>query len=132
MTQPDGTTKHTHPRGLTYRGDVNTISVYDFWLRGRVVLEVAVDSEDPELTILIGKPGAAEADDFTPTRGRAQWSQMAYSDESVGDDEDAEDAVEAENLGPRIIDSYSIRNYVQPRLAVLIARVFVPGDIHAL
>jgi hypothetical protein len=133
MTQSD-TPQHTNPRGLTYRGDVGTVSVYDFWLRGRVVLEVAVDTADPELTISVGKPGASEADDFQPTRGRARWSFTLLSSEQLTDDDltDDENEQEQADTGPRMLDSYSIRHYVQPRLAVLIARVFVPGDIYAL
>lgn len=126
----------THPRGLTYRGDEHTVSIYDFWLRGRPVLEVTVDTADPELTISVGKPGTMNSTDpddlFIKTNGRARWSSL---DGDLGDSEDGDDAdidvPVANESGPRMLDSNSIRSYVQPRLAVLIARVFVPGDIYA-
>ncbi len=105
----------THPRGLTYRGDEGDngkLSVYEFWLRGRSVLEVVVDNTDSDLAIWIGKPGELETGELIKTRGVAQ-------------------RVEAFEGGPEIISSTTIRMYVEPRLAVLIARVFVPGDKYA-
>lgn len=130
----------THPRGLTYRGDEHTVSIYDFWLRGRPVLEVTVDTADPELTISVGKPGTMNSTDpddlFIKTNGRARWSSLGSHFEGPEDDDDDDDAdididiPVADESGPRMLDSNSIRSYVQPRLAVLIARVFVPGDIY--
>lgn len=108
-----------HPRGLTYRTDEGHLSVYDFWLRGRVVLEVVVSNVNPELRIMVGRPGDLASHGvgkFLPTEGRAQFSDIR--------DEDGD-------LLSRTLSSTSIRSYVEPRLAVLLARVFVPGDLYA-
>lgn len=130
MTDPIDPTepKIKHPRGLTYRGDHGTLSVYDFWLRGRPVLEVIVDNEDPELKVWIAKPGGAEVGDMLVTKGVAT---MTSPTAKVVVDEDTEGLSVDFGDGPKMLDAHSIRYYVEPRLAVLIARVFVPGDVYA-
>lgn len=115
MTEPTAAPVK-HPKGLNYRGDFGTYSVYDFWLRGRVVLEVLVDNEDEELKIWIAKPGGVEAGEMLVTRGTARW------DELIGDNGE---------LISKTVNSNTIRYYVEPRLAVLVARVFVPGDLYS-
>lgn len=122
MTQPTQT-----PRGLKYRGDVENLSVYDFWLRGRVVLEVAVDntqesSDQTAYPILIGKPGTVDvsANALIKTNGRATRSMFYVPGDGV-------DAA-PESLHEHV-NSDTVRSYVRPRLAVLLAKAFVPEAV---
>jgi hypothetical protein len=114
------------PRGLRYHGDVGRFSVYNFWLRGRVVLEVTVDNDDEALPIYVGRPGAVEAsfngdnEALRPTNGRAQLATYVVPGPGV----DAPPEGVAQH-----VDSWTVRSYVKPRLAVLLAKAFVPEAV---
>ncbi len=101
--------------------------MYDFWLRGRIVLEVAVDnaqtsSEQTGYPIYVGRPGAVESQgdvDLLATNGRAVKRTFYVPGET---ENDAPDGLHVH------VDPESVYSYVRPRLAVLLAKVFVPGE----
>jgi hypothetical protein len=123
MTEP--TAPGVTPRGLVYRGDVDTLSVYDFWLRGRVVLEVVVNNVDPDLRIYVAAPGSVtEIDDTVKTDGVLRPTSGQAVKKTFYVPSTTADSV-PDGLHEHIA-SDSIRTYVNPRLAVLLAKVFVP------
>lgn len=108
--------------GLGYKGDIQTYSVYELHVDGKVVLEAAVDNSDPELKIFIGKHGATfaqvqvgETGHLIETKGRAQKSIH----EVGGADGEVPNGIHDH------IDGTTIQTYVYPRAINFIVQLHV-------
>lgn len=113
--------------GIGYIQDVGTWSVYHIMMKGREVLEISVDNEDPDLKIWVGRPGSREAAVTNSeillsmlgapivTKGRAkkELHEVGGSDTTPGELKDH-------------IDGMTVYGYVITRLPVLMADVYVP------
>ena len=111
--------------GLRYQTDEGTWSVYVMEIGGRPVFEVSVDNEDSDLKIYVGKIGArwAQINELTDagfgvsleTNGRAQRGthEVGGTPEAPGELKDH-------------IDGTSVQTYVYPRVARIMADLFVP------
>ena len=98
--------------GMAYKGDIASYSVYELFVSDVVVLEAAIDNNDPELTIFIGKQGATFAQvtmgvegQLTETKGRAVKNVHVIG----GGEDTAPDAISEH------IDGRSVQQYVYPR-----------------
>lgn len=104
--------KNHRGNGLVYRTDVGTVSIYDMYVKNRVVFHVAVDNDEQVPVIQIAKPGETT---YAPTRGRAQKREFIVRDED-GD---------AKSTKVRV-DSGSIQSFIYPRLAEFLTALYVP------
>jgi hypothetical protein len=108
--------------GMAYTGDVAEYSTYTLHIGGRPVLDIAVNNTDPDLVIYVGVPSSVRAkvehgiDTLIPTRGRAQKNLYPVG----GDSETAPDALKER------VTSRTVQSYVLPRIARLMADVYVP------
>lgn len=113
--------------GLRYQKDEGVWSVYVMELDGRPIFEVSVDNADPDLIIYVGRVGARWAQvhevadaDFgvsLETNGRAAkgMHEVGGSPETPGDIVDH-------------IDGMSVQSYVYPRVARIMADIFIPKN----
>jgi hypothetical protein len=98
--------------GLAYKGDIQSFSVYELFVNGIVVLEAAIDNNDSDLKILIGKQGATFSQvqmgvegQLTETKGRAVKNVHVIG----GGNDTAPDAISEH------IDGVSVQKYIYPR-----------------
>lgn len=98
--------------GMAYKGDIQSYSVYELFVSDVVVLEAAIDNNDPELKIFVGKQGATFAQvtmglegQLTETKGRAVKGTHVIG----GDEDTAPDAVHEH------IDGCSVQQYIYRR-----------------
>ena len=108
--------------GLGYKGDVQTWSVYELHVDGIVVLEAAIDNDDSDLKIFVGKRGATFAQvqlgiegQLTETKGRA----VKGVHEVGGADGEVPDGL---NLH---IDGYTVQRYIYPRALHFVTQLYV-------
>jgi hypothetical protein len=121
--------KDENGNGLAYQADEKTYSIYQMWLQHRVVFDVAVDNDDPELKIYIGRPGVAwalindiintvndESAIMIETLGRAVRSTQVVG----GMNDEAPEGLLTQ------IDGLSVQAFVYSMLPLLLADIYVP------
>jgi hypothetical protein len=117
--------------GLKYREDIGTLSIYEQFLNHRPVFEVVVDNEDDMLAIYVGKPGSAAfvADDNTDeTRGEMLIKTKGFANATLHENPDGtEDENDWFPNGITVhVNGRTVQRYVYPRVAHLLADLFVP------
>jgi len=123
-----------HGDGLRYREDLGTLSVYEQFLNHRPVFEVVVDNEDDMLTIYVGKPGSAAVvaeDNTDEVRGEMLIKTKGFAAATLHEDPDgAEDADDWIPNGVSVhVNGRTVQRYVYPRVAHLLADLFVPRAV---